>query len=231
MQLWFSTGDGRSHGALPRVPDRVRSASLTQTLRNAHCPLQHLPEGVFGHNWLQLIHEETGARLRFDVGGALMQWVLSSVEHGSGGLKVPAASVGGWAERWPAMFQTQDYDWTYGTDYRGDATVSRTEPTFSSSARGEQPMATQRAQSSQSAQGGLPCSLPECGAEKNSTMESVRNQSRSDSEEVTDELVWEDCGAGMIDTELLTRPEPILFYKHLILFEDFLHDNGVAQLR
>ena len=35
----------------------------------------------------------------------------------------------------------------------------------------------------------------------------------------------------MIDMELLTRQEPILFYKHLILFEDFLHDNGVAQLR
>ena len=87
--------------------------------------LQHLPEGVFGHNWLQLVHEETGAQLRFDVGGALMQWVLLSVEHGSGGLKVPAASVGGWAERWPTMFQTQEYDWTYGTDYCGDATAPR----------------------------------------------------------------------------------------------------------
>ena len=86
---------------------------------------------MFGHNWLQLIHEETGARLRFDVSGALMQWVLSSVEHGSGGLKVPAASVGGWAERWPAMFQTQDYDWTYSTNYRGDATVPQKEPTIS----------------------------------------------------------------------------------------------------
>ena len=44
-------------------------------------------------------------------------------------------------------------------------------------------------------------------------------------------LQWEECGPGMIDMELLTRQEPILFYKHLILFEDFLHDNGVAQLR
>ena len=62
---------------------------------------------MFGQNWLQLAHEESGACLRFEVGGALLQWVLRSVEHGSGGLKVPAASVGGWAEKYPAMFQTQ----------------------------------------------------------------------------------------------------------------------------
>ena len=30
--------------------------------------------------------------------------------------------------------------------------------------------------------------------------------------------------------ELLTRPDPILFYKHLVLYEDFLHDHGVVQL-
>jgi hypothetical protein len=194
--------------------------------------LQHLPEGVFGHNWLQLVHQQTGARLRFDVGGALMQWVLSSVEHGSGGLKVPAASVGGWAERWPAMFQTQEYDWTYTTDYRGDATVPRPEPSTVNSAESAaegapRGVATQPAQSSQSAQSGLPCSLPECAAEANSTAA----HSRSGSTEVATDLSWEDCGPGMIDMELLTRPEPILFYKHLILFEDFLHDNGVAQLR
>jgi hypothetical protein len=178
---------------------------------------------VFGHNWLQLVHEETGVRLCFDVGGALMQWVLSSVEHGSGGLKVLAASVGGWAEAWPAMFQTQEYDWTYSTNYRGDATVPRPEtPTVN--------VATQLPQSSQSAQSGLPCSLPECTAKTNTAGEQGRNQSGTSAEVPTD-LEWEDCGPGMIDMELLTRPEPILFYKHLILFEDFLHDNGVAQLR
>ena len=192
---------------------------------------------MFGHNWLQLVHEKTGARLRFDVGGALMQWVLNSVEHGSGGLKVPAASVGGWAERWPAMFQTQEYDWTYSTDYRGDATVPRSgsTPVNSAESAGEVALrgeVTKPAQSSQSAQSGLPCSLPECSAQANGTVDQGQNRSRSSSEEAaTDELAWEDCGPGMIDMELLTRPEPILFYKHLILFEDFLHDNGVAQLR
>ena len=85
-------------------------------------------------------------------------------------------------------------------------------------------------QSSQSAQSGLPCSLPECTAEANSTGDQGRNQSGASVEAATD-LKWEDCRPGMIDMELLTRPEPILFYKHLILFEDFLHDNGVAQLR
>lgn len=190
---------------------------------------------MFGHNWLQLVHEETGARLCFDVGGALMQWVLSSVEHGSGGLKVLAASVGGWAETWPAMFQTQEYDWTYSTDYRGDATVPRAEPptmkeTDSAAEVAPRSGGIQLSQSSQSAQSGLPCSLPECPAEANSTGDQGRNQSGASVEAATD-LEWEDCRPGMIDMELLTRPEPILFYKHLILFEDFLHDNGVAQLR
>ena len=90
--------------------------------------------------------------------------------------------------------------------------------------------ATQLPQSSQSAQSGLPCSLPECTAKANTAGEQDRNQPGISAEVPTD-LEWEDCGPGMIDMELLTRPEPILFYKHLILFEDFLHDNGVAQLR
>ena len=84
----------------------------------------HLPEGVFGHNWLRLTHEASGVELRFDITGALMRWVLLSVEHGSGGLKVTAAREGGWVSKWPAMFQTQDYDWTYTTDYRGGTTVA-----------------------------------------------------------------------------------------------------------
>ena len=207
--------------------------------------LQHLPEGVFGHNWLQLVHEETGAQLCFDVGGALMQWVLLSVEHGSGGLKVPAASVGGWAERWPTMFQTQEYDWTYGTDYCGDATAPRqkTSPHDGGDpdAAAQRRVAVQAAPSAQSAQSGLPCSLPECAAEASSAAEQARNRSGTGGAGAAaglgggmggmDELAWEDCGPGMIDMELLTRQEPILFYKHLILFEDFLHDNGVAQLR
>jgi hypothetical protein len=87
-----------------------------------YCAAQHLPEGVFGNNWLELHHEASGGaprvlcvrlnqrayprlawaqtarvwrrgahtavRLRFDAGGALLRWVLGSVEHGSGGLKV-----------------------------------------------------------------------------------------------------------------------------------------------
>eukprot|EP01045_Picozoa_sp_COSAG04_P006423 COSAG04_NODE_315_length_17025_cov_118.870318_9_plen_267_part_00 len=101
VRLRLRARDGRPHGARPRP----RSAAYGAADRLSAS--QHLPEGVFGQNWLQLAHEESGACLRFEVGGALLQWVLRSVEHGSGGLKVPAASVGGWAEKYPAMFQTQ----------------------------------------------------------------------------------------------------------------------------
>jgi WD40 repeat protein len=43
-------------------------------------------------------------------------------------------------------------------------------------------------------------------------------------------LEWAESGPGRIDMEMLRRPEPILFYKHLMLYEDFLHDSGIAQL-
>ena len=102
MRLRLRARDGRPHGARPRPRSAAYGAAEPRPSAS-----QHLPEGVFGQNWLQLAHEESGACLRFEVGGALLQWVLRSVEHGSGGLKVPAASVGGWAEKYPAMFQTQ----------------------------------------------------------------------------------------------------------------------------
>ena len=167
------------------------------------CRPQHLPEGVFGENWLHMVHEESGVCVRFDVAGALMKWVLLSCEHGSGGLKVMAASVGGWAEEWPAMFQTQEYDWTYGTNYRGDATVPRAgEPSehahaSDATARGVDWGQAPAVQSAQSAQAGLPCSLPECAAE-----EQKATEQRGGSKGV-DELEWEDCAPGLIDMELL----------------------------
>ena len=195
----------------------------------------HLPEGVFGHNWLQMTHEASGVTMRFDIAGALMRWVLLSVEHGSNGLKVTAAREGGWVSKWPSMFSTQDYDWTYTTDYQGHATmVTRTEAEHSPSSA-----AAPLVGGTQAAQGGLPCKKDAFGSSgsvaTSATPQGADSSSKSSStapEKPPDELdmEWEDGAPGGIDTEMLMRQEPILFYKSLLLFEDFLHDNGISQL-
>ena len=94
VRLRLGAGDGRPHGARSRLSACARrrrrrrrhaAARSTTEPRCCNCRPQHLPEGVFGENWLQLVHEESGVCVRFDVAGALMKWVLLSCEHGSGG--------------------------------------------------------------------------------------------------------------------------------------------------
>jgi hypothetical protein len=67
---------------------------------------------------------------------------------GGGCTQVPAASQGGWASKWPSLFRTQEYDWTYSTDYCGEATMLR--------AAAEQGAGAAVVRSVGSAQGGLP---------------------------------------------------------------------------
>lgn len=81
-----------------------------------------LPEGIFGHNQLSITHEASGRQVAFNVEGALRNWFKSSLEHGSAGLTVPAASLGSWREKVQEMggeAVSRDFDWTYSTDYAG----------------------------------------------------------------------------------------------------------------
>jgi WD40 repeat protein len=170
----------------------------------------HLPEAVWGNNWVRLTHEASGTLLRFDTDGALLRWVLRSLKHGCGGIKVAVAKEGGWLTRYPAQYKTQDYDWTYSTDYRGGAADMPT----GEGARG----AMARKDANDDAAG----ERDNCGcgglAEHGGGAVCAGRQ-------------WQPSGPGNINMALLQDHDaPILFYRHLVLYEDFLHDNGVVQL-
>ena len=96
----------------------------------------HLPEMVYGST-LELTHESTGVRLHFNAEDALKEWL----EEGLPPLKVAAAAV--WEKGHKARFgdempkaaksktgdawndeeETDKYDWTFTTPYRGSVSV------------------------------------------------------------------------------------------------------------
>jgi hypothetical protein len=74
VRVRLGVGDGRAHGA-PAAPAPPPHASTTAphlgwALGRAeaelwlYCAAQHLPEGVFGNNWLELHHEASGGAPR-----------------------------------------------------------------------------------------------------------------------------------------------------------------------
>ena len=96
----------------------------------------HLPEMVYGST-LELTHESTGVRLHFNAEDALKEWL----EEGLPPLKVAAAAVwekghkarfgdempkaakGKTGDAWNDEEETDKYDWTFTTPYRGSVSV------------------------------------------------------------------------------------------------------------
>ena len=82
-----------------------------------------LPEAVYLRNTLTLTHEASGKEVRFDAQAALVRWLHSSLQHGSGGMTVPAADLTSWKssreEKSGDKSERPDWDWTYSTDYTG----------------------------------------------------------------------------------------------------------------
>ena len=81
MRLRLGPGDGRADGAhppaVPAVPPLSPLARVCPpprlTAHSGSAPGQHLPEGVFGNSWVQLTHEASGVKVRFDAEGALLK--------------------------------------------------------------------------------------------------------------------------------------------------------------
>ena len=65
---------------------------------------QHLPEAVYARNELEIVHEASGVRVRFDALGAFRAWVLLDPDP------VPHLSASAPAPEW---------DYTFSTDYPG----------------------------------------------------------------------------------------------------------------
>ncbi|KAJ3932178.1 MAG: type 2A phosphatase activator TIP41 [Lentinula lateritia] len=156
--------------------------------------------------------EEAEWIYEFDTLHALLGVKKGYLEPGDGGVKV------GYAEEWlksrtgpspllpmPKTVPTKPYDWTYTTTYCGHS------PSYPSvTSMDTTPSATSSASSSVTAS------------------HSPRNTSPS--QWVPFDLNHPSHAKHQIPLAELTRPDPILFYAEVPLFEDELHDNGSSAL-
>ena len=95
----------------------------------------HLPEKLFGRNWFELHHEPTGTSLAFDAMGALESWADLSTraldERRAGrtawsGKSADRLDRAAWEARWDSsatLQRREEYDWTYRTQYQGEVYV------------------------------------------------------------------------------------------------------------
>ncbi|KAJ3894198.1 type 2A phosphatase activator TIP41 [Lentinula edodes] len=171
-----------------------------------------LPEMTFGSNSLKMEWRTTEWIYEFDTLHALLGVKKGQLEPGDGGVKV------GYAEEWlksrtgpspllpmPKTVPTKPYDWTYTTTYCGHS------PSYPSvTSVDTTPSATSSAASSVTAS------------------HSPRNTSPS--QWVPFDSNHPSHTKHQIPLAELTRPDPILFYAEVPLFEDELHDNGSSAL-
>ena len=116
----YTPGDGQS------LPFCVQGS--TRSLKPCTCGSalvmgleMHIPEAVYGSNYLTIKHIQSGLTISFDAEDALRRWAIGSIEQGAS-LLVPAAQLPVWSE----LMTTQrarsaaDVDWTFCcSDYAG----------------------------------------------------------------------------------------------------------------
>ena len=107
-----SEGAIASSGAIRELKVRLQEGASTDE------QLPRLPEAIFLNNKLSMVHEASGHKVTFDAEGALLQWLNNSLVNGSGGLTIPAASLGSWKEKLDKQAQhagdtpgRRDWDW------------------------------------------------------------------------------------------------------------------------
>ncbi|KAJ1552941.1 hypothetical protein HK405_009481 [Cladochytrium tenue] len=131
------------------------------------------PDMFFGANSLEVVHEASGAVVRFDGEAALAAVALAGAGTGEDGAADGLVKVAH-AEQWSrskgdVTKLAKAYDWTFSTDYRGTLTAPSPDIQFVETHTG-------------------------------------------------------------INVDLLRRPDPILFYDEVVLYEDELADNGACVL-
>ncbi|KAF7332408.1 hypothetical protein MKEN_00122600 [Mycena kentingensis (nom. inval.)] len=168
-----------------------------------------LPEMTFGSNFLRMEHRPSRWAYEFTTEGALQGVRNGEMREGDGGVKV------GHAEAWlrsrtdptsslpmPKTVATKPFDWTYTTTYAGDlgAWTPRTDADDTSSDAGSRPATPE----------------PKLPMDTSPPIERPWLLATDPSH--------------TIPLAELSRPDPILFYAEVPLFEDELHDNGAAHL-
>ncbi|KAJ7228238.1 TIP41-like family-domain-containing protein [Mycena pura] len=168
-----------------------------------------LPEMTFGSNFLCLEHRPSKWKYEFTTLNALKCVKNGELGEGDGGVKV------GYADAWlksrtapssalpmPKTVPTKPYDWTYTTAYAGHPSVWT-------------PPADDDSTSDASSRPPSPAPPPDSSGPPREwawTLADAANPSHA------------------IPLAELSRPDPILFYAEVPLFEDELHDNGAAHL-
>ncbi|KAJ7682356.1 type 2A phosphatase activator TIP41 [Mycena polygramma] len=171
-----------------------------------------LPEMTFGSNYLSLAHAPSKWRYDFATPEALRGVKNGALGDGDGGVKV------GYADAWlksrtattsslpmPKTVPTKPFDWTYTTTYAGHPGVWT-------------PPETNDGDSDAGSEAGSRPATPTKVVE----------------DEPPRAWAWTPADANnpahTIPLAELTRPDPILFYAEVPLFEDELHDNGASHL-
>ncbi|KAJ7797308.1 type 2A phosphatase activator TIP41 [Mycena olivaceomarginata] len=176
-----------------------------------------LPEMTFGANFLALQHAPSKWRLEFATPDALRGVKNGELGAGDGGVKV------GYADAWlrsrtttnsslpmPKTVPTKPYDWTYTTTYAGHPsawTPPEDDPNENTDNDVESEEVTSRLEALTVADANAEPLRPWAWAPADATNP-----------------------AHTIPLAELTRPDPILFYAEVPLFEDELHDNGSSHL-
>ncbi|KAK7062107.1 TIP41-like family-domain-containing protein [Favolaschia claudopus] len=167
-----------------------------------------LPEMTFGANFLTFEHAPSKWKYEFTTLDALRGVKNGEMGPGDGGVKV------GYADAWlqsrtnadsslpmPKTVPTKPYDWTYTTTYAGHSGV---------------------------------WTPPEDDTDTGSEAGSRPVTPIQVNDEPPRPWSWEpadaDDPAHTIPLAELTRPDPILFYAEVPLFEDELHDNGSSNV-
>jgi len=167
-------------------------------------PLVALPEMLFGNNRLTMVHRASGIQIEFNAFDA-----LSLVNKNECDVELVYSEA--WQKSRTASGEQETiehlkskakpYDWTF------------TAPYFSSIRR----KAVEK-------QGGQADEENEAGAEDDAA--------KAEEARVESEVKIAACGEGEdIDYERLKRPDPILYFDEVMLWEDELADNGSSDLR
>ena len=223
-------GDGQPlpfcvHGATRSLKPCTCGSALVMGVR------MHLPEAVFGNNLIEVTHAASGATVSFRVEDALLSWARDSIEHGSRSVKVPPARLPQWEERMKTARRASsvDVDWTFCcSDYNGE---SRNAPPAGAASGVAAGTAAPKSTSA-------PRVVNQMGliSTKGPAAASTGAAATTPAPPPPPPPQWSPCsGAAMEPTgyagRLLRMREPILWSADLPLYEDWLHDHGVSQLR
>ncbi len=198
----------------------------------------HLPEKLFGRSWVELNHEPSGVTLVFDAMGALESWADLSTrafdEQRAGrtawsGKSVDRADKAAWEARWDSTARLQrreEYDWTYRTEYQGELYTRACHPGDSEDSSTTVRMPGYGSQTIEYWETFRPVCL--CTNKRTPSGKPGVPDRRNSPSTSTSTFVWEESQLQSEDT--VSMLGSVVEELHTKLYEDFLHDLGIASL-